>query len=201
MKEEEDTNKSVDSNNSATSEQTHNTDAQSEESAVTDSCSKYTVYVGDLGDFTDEGSLDTIFGRFGPIQSIRIVRNKNCAFIKYPITEAAQNAIKSMNGEFIGGNKIKTSFARTSSRKPKKKNFREQDNWVYGPHDEYNYTNFKPNENIPLNYTPGVGLTPIPVEEIREEQVYDARVDYHQQFPSQEEEEDKERQLTTYEDI
>lgn len=35
-----------------------------------------TVFVGDLGDFTDEAELDMAFSRFGPIESIRRISGK-----------------------------------------------------------------------------------------------------------------------------
>jgi len=75
-----------------------------------------TVFVGDLGDFIDERELDKVFGQFGSIESIRFVIAKHCAFIRFRIPEAVEIAIKAMNGEILGGGRIRIAKARVPSQ-------------------------------------------------------------------------------------
>jgi len=75
-----------------------------------------TVFVGDLGDFIDERELDRVFSQFGSIESIRLVIAKHCAFIKFRAPQAVDVAIKAMNGEILGGGRIRIAKARVPSQ-------------------------------------------------------------------------------------
>lgn len=124
-----------------------------------------TVFVGDLGDFTDEAELDQAFGRFGPIESIRLISGKNYAFIKYSMQEAAQNAIKSMNGEILGGGRIRTALA--------KQNSRSRGN---GGRQGYNPGNYQPDDFDQPQYEETQGGPP---------RMYDEAYSYADQQPAQ----------------
>jgi len=123
-----------------------------------------TVFVGDLGDFTDEAELDHAFGRFGPIDSIRLISGKNYAFIKFSMPEAAQNAIKSMNGEILGGGRIRTALA--------KQNSRSRGN---GGRQGYNPGNYQPDDFDQPHYEDAQGGPP---------RMYDEAYSYADQQPA-----------------
>jgi len=56
-----------------------------------------TLFVSGLNDFTDEAELDQYFGRFGPIERIKILKSKHIAFVKYSLSQAAQKAVQHLN--------------------------------------------------------------------------------------------------------
>jgi len=66
----------------------------------------------------DEAELDRAFSRFGPIDGIRIIsrEGKRFSFVRFQMIEAAQNAINGMNGEIIGGARIRVAPSRVPRR-------------------------------------------------------------------------------------
>jgi len=86
-----------------------------------------TVFIGDLGDFVDEVELDRAFSKFGPIDSIRLITGKNFAFVTFQMIEAAQSAINHMNGEILGGGRIRVAPAKVQGRR----------NWKDGNRSEF----------------------------------------------------------------
>jgi RNA recognition motif-containing protein len=41
------------------------------------------LWVGNVGDDTNEDRLNKEFGKFGPIEKIKILRDKSCAFVTF----------------------------------------------------------------------------------------------------------------------
>lgn len=74
-----------------------------------------TVFVGGLSSDVSEQTLLTLFMPFGVIQQIKIPPGKNCGFLKYSTREEAEDAILSMEGFIIGGNRVRLGWGRVSA--------------------------------------------------------------------------------------
>lgn len=70
-----------------------------------------TLWVGNLEGGVDKTLIYKIFGKFGTINSIRLVLNKKCAFINYEKVEHATSAKNALNGDDIGGNIVKIKYS------------------------------------------------------------------------------------------
>ncbi|EGV64850.1 Rrm [Yamadazyma tenuis] len=73
-----------------------------------------TVFVGGLSSEVSEQTLFALFQPFGVVQQIKIPPGKNCGFVKYSTREEAEDAIASMQGYIIGGNRVRLSWGRVS---------------------------------------------------------------------------------------
>ena len=56
--------------------------------------------------------LSSLFEKFGPIENINILYEKNCVFIDYYDERAAIEAQQQMKGIMIGGNLIELGFGK-----------------------------------------------------------------------------------------
>jgi nucleolysin TIA-1/TIAR len=74
-----------------------------------------TVYCGGiLNGLTDELMQKTFCG-YGPIQEIRVFKDKGYAFVRFATKEAATQAIVSVHGTEINGHTVKCSWGKESS--------------------------------------------------------------------------------------
>lgn len=77
----------------------------------------YTIFVGDIGSELSDEELYDAFSKFGVISDCRIIRDpvtlkcRNYGFITYVSKESASNAIKEMNGYWMGNRSIRTNWA------------------------------------------------------------------------------------------
>lgn len=78
-----------------------------------------TVFVGGLSSDVGEQTLFTLFSPFGVIRQIKIPPGKNCGFVKYSMREEAEEAIASMQGYIIGGNRVRLSWGRVNANNKK----------------------------------------------------------------------------------
>ncbi|KAI8149745.1 hypothetical protein BJV82DRAFT_589141 [Fennellomyces sp. T-0311] len=73
------------------------------------------IYIGDLeGISYDE--LERAFARYGPVRQIKMVENKDYAFVTYDDQESAMGAIKGMHGALLGSRHIKVNRAKIPER-------------------------------------------------------------------------------------
>ncbi|KAG2209826.1 hypothetical protein INT47_001975, partial [Mucor saturninus] len=72
-----------------------------------------TVFVGGLNSTITEEELRAYFGVYGDILAVKIIPNKNIAFIQYEQRSSAEQAISELNGSHLGGAKLRLSFGRT----------------------------------------------------------------------------------------
>lgn len=72
-----------------------------------------TVFVGCLNNTITEEELRAFFGTCGEILAIKMITNKNIAFIQYERRSSAERAIAELNGAHLGGAKLRLSFGRT----------------------------------------------------------------------------------------
>ena len=79
------------------------------------------LFVGGLGPATTVGDLRTFFSRFGELVEVVIVPNRSTGqsrgfgFVSYRSAEAADEAIKNMNGVELGGHPLRVNRAETRS--------------------------------------------------------------------------------------
>jgi RNA recognition motif-containing protein len=69
------------------------------------------LYVGDLAPTVTEADLDHLFGEFGHVESISLVRSPSrglhgYAFIEMGSPEAAREAVQRLNGHTIEGTRL-----------------------------------------------------------------------------------------------
>jgi cold-inducible RNA-binding protein len=76
------------------------------------------LYVGNLSYNTTEGSLRTLFGEYGEIESVNVItdrdtgRPKGFAFVEMATDQAAQAAISALNGKSVDDREIKVDRAK-----------------------------------------------------------------------------------------
>lgn len=86
-----------------------------------DTSQHHHIFVGDLSPEIETETLREAFAPFGEISNCRIVRDpqtlksKGYAFVSFVKREEAENAIASMNGQWLGSRSIRTNW---STRKP-----------------------------------------------------------------------------------
>lgn len=83
------------------------------------------IYVGNLPFSSTEADLKEAFGRHGGVQSVSVItdretgRPRGFAFVEMEDAEAAQNAIRALDGTDLGGRTIKVNQAQEKSRGPR----------------------------------------------------------------------------------
>ncbi len=89
------------------------------------------IYVGNFIPQTTENSLKEMFGAFGSVESVKIIKDrfsgcsKGFAFVEMPSNSEADQAIKALNGSMINKKPIKVNHADSGAKK-KKKSFRKR---------------------------------------------------------------------------
>ena len=71
-----------------------------------------------------ESELRSLFTRYGQVTDCRIMfkgeRNRGFGFIGFKHTESATEAVKKMNGSFVGKHKLMVQYATGKGKKPGK---------------------------------------------------------------------------------
>jgi RNA recognition motif-containing protein len=90
------------------------------------------IYIGNLSHGTTENSLKALFGEYGEIESVKVIKDrfsgrpKGYGFIEMPSNSEADQAIKALNGKRIEGNNIKVKPADSGGKRRKKKSYRRR---------------------------------------------------------------------------
>ncbi|EDV36499.1 uncharacterized protein Dana_GF11923 [Drosophila ananassae] len=80
------------------------------------------LYLGNLNPKISEQQLMEIFGRYGPLASIKIMwprseeekqRGRNCGFVAYMSRKDAERALRALNCRYIMGNKMQLGWGKT----------------------------------------------------------------------------------------
>ncbi len=80
------------------------------------------IYVSNLGFNVDREELKKIFSPYGIVASVNIIldkltnRSRGFAFVQMPSNEAAEKAMRELNGAMLDGRPIKLSEARRNER-------------------------------------------------------------------------------------
>lgn len=70
------------------------------------------LWVGNLSAQVVETDLHHAFERFGTIERVKTIQNKNCAFVMFSNQEEADRAMAEMNGQEFGGSFLKINYGR-----------------------------------------------------------------------------------------
>src|SRR5436853_2284510 len=76
------------------------------------------LYVGNLAYTVTDGGLEAMFATHGTVQSAQVImeretgRSKGFGFVEMSSDQEAQNAIKAMNGQEVGGRALTVNEAR-----------------------------------------------------------------------------------------
>ncbi|XP_037946449.1 U2 snRNP-associated SURP motif-containing protein [Teleopsis dalmanni] len=80
------------------------------------------LYLGNLNPKISEQQLMEIFGRYGPLASIKIMwprseeekqRGRNCGFVAYMSRKDAERALKTLNGRYIMGHEMRLGWGKS----------------------------------------------------------------------------------------
>lgn len=76
------------------------------------------IWLGNIPSSTTISSLNVIFGRFGTIESSRVLTHKNCGFVNFDTVDSAVRARAQLNGKeiFPGAGPTRIGFAKAPSR-------------------------------------------------------------------------------------
>lgn len=84
------------------------------------------IYVGNLRYGVTEDSLKEVFGEFGEVTSVKIVRDrfsgesKGFGFVEMASDEEAQKAIAELNGKELDGRALRVNEARPREERPRR---------------------------------------------------------------------------------
>ncbi|MFT4016528.1 MAG: RNA-binding protein [Agriterribacter sp.] len=76
------------------------------------------IYVSNLGYSFQDEDLSKLFGEYGSVSSAKVItdkftnRSKGFGFVEMPDKQAAETAIKELDGKVIDGRPVKVSEAR-----------------------------------------------------------------------------------------
>ncbi len=90
------------------------------------------IYIGNLSYAVTEGDLQAMFAEFGEVQEAKVIKDhrtnqsKGFGFVEMPSNAEAHQAIKALNGTFIGGRNIKVNPADSGRKKKKRTSFRRR---------------------------------------------------------------------------
>lgn len=75
------------------------------------------LWLGNIPTSTTVSSLDSIFRRFGAIESTRVLTHKNCGFVNFEMMESAVLARSQLNGKeiFPGAGPVRIGYAKVPS--------------------------------------------------------------------------------------
>jgi len=68
------------------------------------------LWVGNVGPDVTEEALREAFGEFGEIESVRVLRANNCAFVNFSTADEALKAAEEMNGKALGEKELVINF-------------------------------------------------------------------------------------------
>jgi RNA recognition motif-containing protein len=84
------------------------------------------IYVGNLPQNATEDELRQVFGQYGTVSAVNIVKDRETgrprgfAFVEMPDGNEAANAIKQLNLSEIGGRSITVDQARPKTERPRR---------------------------------------------------------------------------------
>ncbi|KAI8866074.1 RNA-binding domain-containing protein, partial [Ramicandelaber brevisporus] len=70
------------------------------------------VWIGNISSGTTSAMLESVFGEFGAIESIRVLNLKSCAFVNFEKLEDAVRAKNAIAGKEIDGSVVRVGYAK-----------------------------------------------------------------------------------------
>jgi RNA recognition motif-containing protein len=90
------------------------------------------IYIGNLSFGVSKADLQTLFAEYGEVQEAKVImdhrtnQSKGFGFVEMPSNSEADQAIKALNGKFIGGRNIKVNPADSGRKKKRRTSFRRR---------------------------------------------------------------------------
>ena len=90
------------------------------------------IYIGNLSYSVSGNDLQTMFAEFGEVQEAKVIvdrrtnQSKGFGFVEMPSNSEADQAIKALNGKFIGGRNIKVNPADSGRKKKRRSAFKRR---------------------------------------------------------------------------
>ncbi len=84
------------------------------------------IYVGNIGRDVTEEMLKNLFGQFGEVTSVKLIKDKftgaarGFAFVEMASASEAQQAIEQLNGHNLGGQSLRVNEARPMEQRPRR---------------------------------------------------------------------------------
>ncbi|KAJ2800764.1 hypothetical protein H4R20_003941 [Coemansia guatemalensis] len=75
------------------------------------------LWIGNIAAAAAADQLGSVFGRFGEIESARVLNHKNCGFVNFVRLEDAVRAKQAMNGKSIDGAVVRIGYAKVPPAK------------------------------------------------------------------------------------
>tara|TARA_Y100000996_G_C21970200_1_gene416087 strand:- start:27 stop:320 length:294 start_codon:yes stop_codon:yes gene_type:complete len=93
------------------------------------------LYVGNLAWAVEEKELETVFGNYGEVLSVKIIkdrdtgRSKGFSFVEMESADAAQAAIEGLDGTDLGGRNLKVNIAQDRPKRERNFNSSQRRSW------------------------------------------------------------------------
>lgn len=71
-----------------------------------------TVWVGNIAPTVTEADLSQAFGTYPGLRDVKLIRDKNCAFVRYGALEEATVAHNGMMGQYLHGQQLKVGWGK-----------------------------------------------------------------------------------------
>ncbi len=90
------------------------------------------IYIGNLSFAVTGNDLQAMFAEFGEVEEAKVVmdrrtnQSKGFGFVEMPSNSEADQAIKALNGKFVGGRNIKVNPADSGRKKKRRSTFRRR---------------------------------------------------------------------------
>ncbi len=90
------------------------------------------IYIGNLSYSVSGNDLQTMFAEFGEVQEAKVIvdrrtnQSKGFGFVEMPSNSEADQAIKALNGKFVGGRNIKVNPADSGRKKKRRSAFKRR---------------------------------------------------------------------------
>ena len=90
------------------------------------------IYIGNLSYSVTGNDLQTMFAEFGEVQEAKVIvdrrtnQSKGFGFVEMPSNSEADQAIKALNGKFVGGRNIKVNPADSGRKKKRRSTFKRR---------------------------------------------------------------------------
>lgn len=92
------------------------------------------IYVGNIPRESSENEIKSLFEEFGNVTAVNLIRDKftkmlkGFGFVEMPDNDAAENAIKSLNGQMFNGRPLTVNVAKEKTEdrgnRPQQRRFR-----------------------------------------------------------------------------
>ena len=90
------------------------------------------IYIGNLSYSVSREDLQAMFAEFGEVQEAKVIldrrtnQSKGFGFVEMPSNSEADQAIKALNGKFVGGRNIKVNPADSGRKKKRRATFKRR---------------------------------------------------------------------------